>query len=94
MVNNMNKKYLAPDNSDFFEIIADQCCYVDKTHLIYKMVSKNVETAVRYYFYPVLEDLVKAYFVDTMHCLFEEKKLFLKIYISMTNGTLTKTLIL
>ena len=78
----MKKKFLASDNSDFSEIIKDQCYYVDKTHLIYQLVSKKIGTATKSYFLSRPRRFGKSLLIDTMHCLFEGKKqLFKDLYI-------------
>ena len=79
----MNKKFLAPEDSDFSEIIKEGCYYVDKTHLIYQLVSKkNKGTSRRNYFLSRPRRFGKSLLIDTMHCLFEGKKeLFKDLYI-------------
>ena len=78
----MNKKFLASDNSDFSDIIKQSCYYVDKTHLIYQIASRNIGTSVRYYFLSRPRRFGKSLLIDTFHCLFEGKKqLFKDLYI-------------
>ena len=78
----MKKKFLAPDNSNFSEIIKEEFYYVDKTHLIYQLVSKKIGTATKSYFLSRPRRFGKSLLVDTMHCLFEGKKeLFKDLYI-------------
>ena len=78
----MKKKFLASDNSDFSDIIKQSCYYVDKTHLIYKIASRNIGTSVRYYFLSRPRRFGKSLLIDTIRCLFEgRKELFKDLYI-------------
>ena len=78
----MKKKSLPEDNSNFSDIRKYDCYYVDKTHLIYKMVLQDKENITRYYFLSRPRRFGKSLLVDTMHCLFEGKKeLFKDLYI-------------
>ena len=79
----MKKKFLAPEDSDFFEIIKEGCYYVDKTHLIYQLVSKkNKGISRRNYFLSRPRRFGKSLLIDTIRRLFEgRKELFKDLYI-------------
>ena len=78
----MKKKFLASDNSNFSEIIKEEFYYVDKTHLIYQLVSKKIGTATKSYFLSRPRRFGKSLLIDTMRCLFEGRKdLFKDLYI-------------
>ena len=80
--NFMQQKFLAPDNPDFSEIITDRSYYVDKTHLIYKLASKNIKDNTKNYFLSRPKRFGKSLLIDTFQCLFEGKKdLFKDLYI-------------
>ena len=78
----MEKKSLPEDNSSFSDIRKYDCYYVDKTHLIYKMVLQDKENITRYYFLSRPRRFGKSLLIDTIKCLFEgKKKLFKHLYI-------------
>ena len=78
----MQQKFLAPDNPDFSEIITDRSYYVDKTHLIYQIASKNIKDNTKNYFLSRPKRFGKSLLIDTFQCLFEGKKdLFKDLYI-------------
>ena len=78
----MEKKSLPEDNSSFSDIRKYDCYYVDKTHLIYKMVLQDKENITRYYFLSRPRRFGKSLLIDTIKCLFEGKKeLFKDLYI-------------
>ncbi|MCY4444426.1 MAG: AAA family ATPase [Proteobacteria bacterium] len=61
----------------FEDLRADQCYYVDKTDLLYKMIKDG-----RYYFLSRPKGFGKSLLVSTLECLFEGKKeLFKGLYI-------------